>query len=284
MSSSLPLPFRDRQTWHSELLCPEKDLMIHFLIPALVVAVMATSLMIMIEAGRRFGIYRKKSDPDTADAGISTVDGAIYGLLGLVIAFTFSGAATRFDHRRDLVTQEANAIGTAFLRVDLLPPAMQPAIKQDFRDYLDARLAFYRAIPDDPEGLRVAQSKYTALQEKIWSESVAGCKEAGSPATTSLVLSSLNDMIDITTTRAVAAEMHPPWVIFLALLALALTGAFLAGYGTAGAKKRNWAHMFIFAGVMSLAIYMILDLEFPRLGLIRVNAIDHVLQDTRNTM
>jgi len=260
------------------------EIMIHFLIPALIVAAMGASLMLMIEVGRRFGVYRKKTDPDAADAGISTVDGAIYGLLGLVIAFTFSGAATRFDHRRDLVTQEANAIGTAFLRVDLLPPAMQPAIKQDFRDYLDTRLAYYHAIPDDPAGLIAAQSKYTALQGKIWSESVAGCKETGSPATTSLVLASLNEMIDITTTRAVAAEMHPPSAIFFALLTLTLTGAFLAGYGAAGAKKRNWAHMLIFAGVMSLAIYTILDLEFPRVGLIRVNAIDHVLQDTRNTM
>src|SRR5450631_4487679 len=242
--------------------------MIHFLIPAAIVAAMCALLMLMIELGRRFGIYRKKDDPDAADAGISTVDGAIYGLLGLVIAFTFSGAATRFDHRRDLVTQEANAIGTAFLRVDLLPPAMQPAVKQDYRDYLDTRLAYYRAIPDDPQGRRAAETKFKALQGKIWSESVAACKEAGSPAATSLVLASLNDMIDITTTRAVATEMHPPLAIFLALLALALTGAFLAGYGAAGAKRRNWAHMFIFAGVMSLAIYMILDLEFPRLGLI----------------
>lgn len=258
--------------------------MIRFLIPASIVAVMSVFLMLMMEAGRRFGHYRKKRDPDAADAGISTVDGAIYGLLGLVIAFTFSGAATRFDHRRDLVTQEANAIGTAFLRVDLLPPAVQPVIKQDFRDYLDTRLAYYHAIPDDPDGMRAAQSKYTMLQGKIWSESVAGCKEAGSPATTSLVLASLNDMIDITTTRAVAAEMHPPLAIFMALLALALTGAFLAGYGISGAKKRNWAHMLIFAGVMSLAFYMILDLEFPRVGLIRVNAIDHVLQETRNGM
>ncbi len=258
--------------------------MIHLLIPASVVAVMCVFLMLMMEAGRRFGIYRKKSDPDIANAGISSVDGAIYGLLGLVIAFTFSGAATRFDHRRDLVTLEANAIGTAFLRADLLPPTMQPAIKQDFRDYLDARLAYYSAIPDNPEGWKAADAKAKALQGKIWSESVAGCKETASPATTSLVLASLNDMIDITTTRAVAMEMHPPLAIFLSLLALALTGAFLAGYGAAGAKKRNWAHMLIFAGVMSLAIYMILDLEFPRLGLIRVDAVDHVLQETRDTM
>jgi hypothetical protein len=251
-----------------------------------VTAVLLLGLLLlgMIEIGRRLGIRRRKRAPELANDGVSTVDGAIYGLLGLLLAFTFSGAAARFDARRQLVVQETNAIGTAYLRVDLLPAAMQPAVKRDFRDYVDARLGYYRERFVNSAAATADGVKVQELQGKIWSESVAGCHEAGSPAATSLVLSSLNDMIDITTTRAVAAEMHPPLAIYLALGSLVFAGSLLAGDGTAGAKKRSWAHLIIFAGIMALAVYTILDLEYPRVGIIRIDAIDHVLMDLRKTM
>ena len=87
-------------------------------------------------------------DPVGARAGAGVVDGAVFGLLGLLVAFTFSGAATRFDARRQLVVEEANAIGAAYLRLDVLPAAAQPALRARFREYLDSRLAAYRAVPD----------------------------------------------------------------------------------------------------------------------------------------
>ena len=75
-------------------------------------------LLLMMEAGRRLGVRRLAADPEGARAGIGAVEGAVFALLGLLIAFTFSGAASRFDDRRHLVAEEANAIGTAWLRID----------------------------------------------------------------------------------------------------------------------------------------------------------------------
>jgi hypothetical protein len=242
-------------------------------------------LILAMEAGRRIGVHRKSKDPNASDAGLSTIDGAVYGLLALLISFTFAGAASRFDTRRQLVVQETNAIGTAYLRVKLLPENLQPAVEQDFRDYVDARLDYYRKIGEiDRAGANAADAHVHQLQDKIWNESAEACKAQGSPAATSLVLSSLNDMIDITTTRAAAMEMHPPEAIFLSLGILAIAGAVLAGYGTASSKRRSYLHIIMFAGIMGMAIYTILDLEFPRVGLIRVDSIDHVLMDERNTM
>ena len=83
-----------------------------------------------------------------ARAGLGAVDGAVFALLGLMIAFTFSGAASRLEVRRQLIVQEANAIGTAYLRLDLLPPGAQPGLREDFRQYVDARLAVYSKLPD----------------------------------------------------------------------------------------------------------------------------------------
>ena len=91
-------------------------------------------------------------------------------------------------------------------------------------------------------------------------------------------------MIDITTTRAMATENHPPLVVFLLLGGLCLVGALLVGYGTSANAVRGWFHPVVFAAILSLTVYVIADIEFPRLGLIRVDAADHVLIDLLQRM
>ena len=99
-----------------------------------------------------------------------------------------------------------------------------------------------------------------------------------------LLLPALNEMIDITTTRVMATRNHPPLVVFMMLAALAVVGALLVGYGTSVNKQRTWLHTLVFAVILSLTTYVIIDLEFPRLGLIRVDAADQVLSDLRASM
>ena len=105
-------------------------------------------MMLLHELGRRLGVRRRAKDPEGSRLGLGPVESATFGLLGLLIAFTFSGAASRFDVRRNLVTEEANLIEQAWLRVDLLPEAEQPKMRGHFRDYLDSRLAVYDKLPD----------------------------------------------------------------------------------------------------------------------------------------
>ena len=99
----------------------------------LLAAGLFAAMLAFQELGRRLGVSRAAHDPEGARAGAGVVDGAIFALLGLLIAFTFSGAASRFDHRRALIVEEANAIGTAYLRVDLLPAAAQAEMRDSFR-------------------------------------------------------------------------------------------------------------------------------------------------------
>ncbi len=241
-------------------------------------------ILAFLEVGRRIGIHRKQVDPEGAGAGLGAIDGAVFGLMGLLIAFTFSGAATRFDARRQLVGQEANDIGTAYLRIDLLPQAAQPALRDDFRNYTEARLAIFRGARTNLNAAYAELVRSQELQGKIWNQAVAACKELNSPAVTTLVLGSLNDMIDITTTRLVAAQTHPPKVVFYGLGLLVIATSMLAGYGMAGAKKRSWMHMVVYAVIMASSLYVILDLEYPRFGLIRLDSADQVLVDVRNSM
>ena len=242
------------------------------------------AVLLVIEAGRRIGMRAMARDPDGARAGAGVVDAAVFGLLGLLVAFTFSGAATRFETRRQLVVEEANTIGTAYLRLDILPGPAQAGLRARFREYLDSRLAAYRALPD-VAAFQAELARTASLQEEIWRRAVAACGEPGvPPSTPTLVLPALNAMIDIVTTRTTAMNTHPPAVIFGMLLGLSLVGALLVGYGMAGAASRNWVHTIGFALVLAVAVYVILDLDFPRLGLIRVDDFDQALAELRRSM
>jgi hypothetical protein len=241
-------------------------------------------ILLFTEVGRRVGIARLARDPEGLTKGASAAEAAVFGLLGLLIAFTFSGAASRFEDRRHLITTEANAIGTAYLRLDLLSEDTQPEMKDLFRRYVEIRLATYRDFADQT-ATDAALAEGAALQGNIWAKALTACRKPEAPAHAAmLVLPALNEMIDITTTRVMATRNHPPLIVFLLLGALSLVGALLVGYGTSPNKDRSWFHTVVFAAILSLTVWVIVDLEFPRLGLIRVDAADQVLLELRKTM
>jgi hypothetical protein len=239
-------------------------------------------ILLLLELGRRLGRRRLGEREEGAAAGLGAVEGAVFALLGLLIAFTFSGAASRFDSRRQLIVQEANAIGTAWLRLDLLPANIQPELRELFRQYLDSRLAAYQKVPD-LEAVRLELGKATALQRVLWNKAVSACQDSPNPVKT-LLIPALNEMFDIAATRTMAAQMHPPTIIFVMLGVLALMSALLAGYAMAGGKTRSWIHVVGFALIMATTVYVILDLEFPRLGIIRIDSFDRVLVELRQNM
>ena len=236
----------------------------------------------MIEAGRLFG-RRTKSD-DASQTGRTAIGGAVYGLLALLIAFTFSGAATRFDSRRYLIVDEANAIGTAYLRLDLLPAAVQPSLRDLFRRYTDSRIATYRKVPD-MAAIQTELDRGIAIQGEIWRQGVAGCQRPENPpATCNLLIPALNSMFDLNTTRTMANKIHPPAIVFVMLLALALITALLTGFDLSRAEKRDWVHVIGFSIILSVTVYVIMDIEYPRLGFFRIDAIDEVMLQLRASM
>jgi len=252
-------------------------------IALLLTTALFAGMLITFEVGRRIGVARIKRDPEGLTKGAGAAEGAVFALLGLLLAFTFSGAASRFEARRFYIDTEANAIGTAYLRLDLLPPDSQPPLRELFRRYADNRAAVYQG--SDLEATKAKLAEGAMMQAEIWKQAVAACQLPGVPTTASmLLLPALNEMIDITATRITATGNHPPPVIYLLLVALSLIGALLVGYGTSSNKDRSLLHQGTFALVTSLAIYVIVDLEYPRLGLIRIDAADQALVDVRASM
>ena len=257
----------------------------HFvLFVSLASAGLFVGMLVAQQVGRWIGVRHAAKDPEHSHTGISAVDGALFGLLGLLVAFTFSGAATRFDTRRNLIVDEANAIGTAYRRLDLLPAEARPHLQQLFRQYLDSRLEVYAKLPD-LEAARSALARSAGLQDEIWAHAVAAVRMEGAlPAAPFLVMPALNQMIDITTTRTMATQVHPPTLIYAMLFAMALASGLLAGFDMARHKWPSWLHMLGFAAVMAAAVFVILDLEYPRLGLVRTDNFDQLLVDLRASM
>jgi hypothetical protein len=230
------------------------------------------AMLLLLEAGRRFHILHKSS----AESG--AVESAIFALFGLLLAFTFSGAVARYDTHRQLIVEEANDIGTAYLRLDLLPPAAQLELRQLFRDYVTSRLHLYDVVSEE------IPSASRQLQHDIWEKSVIAANSPGAKADgAKLLLPALNTMIDITATRQNAFYMHPPAVVFLLLFAFSGGSAFLAGYSMT-AQNRGWFYMIALAIAVTATIYATLEIEYPRLGLIHLSSSDQPFINLRNSM
>jgi hypothetical protein len=237
-------------------------------------------MLLLLESGRRIGKKSMASDPEGSHQGLGPFEAAVFGLMGLIIALTFSGATQRFDYRRMLIIDETNAIGTAYLRVDLLPADAQPAIRTYFRDYLETRIELYENISDRNKVADLEQ-KTAALQMKIWQASVAAGQRSDNISVSILLLPALNSMIDICGTRTAIRQVHQPNIIFLVMITLALVCSLIAGYGMAVQKSRSWIHLVGFTLVLLITIIVIIDMEYPRAGFIRIDALDVLLTDLR---
>jgi hypothetical protein len=240
-------------------------------------------MMLLLETGRRIGKHAMVVDPERAHQGLGPVEAAVFGLMGLIIALTFSGAALRFDQRRMLIIDEANAIGTAYLRVDLLPDDAQPSIRRYFREYIETRIELYRNLSDKNKAAELEQ-RTAALQMKIWKSSVIASRQSGDISASILLMPALNSMIDIYSTRTAIRQIHQPSIVFIVMIILALVCSLITGFGMSIRKSRSWIHLIGFVVVMLITIIVIIDLEFPRAGFIRIDGLDSLLSDLKKMM
>jgi hypothetical protein len=252
--------------------------------PHLFAALLFAGMLVMLELGRRVGIKRRPKESDSERGSLSTIESALFALFGLVVAFTFSGAASRFNEKRALIAEEANAIETAYLRLHLVSGKAQPELRDLFRHYLDSRLETYRLLPDiDAANVEMAKSK--EIQKEIWTKAVSATAIPDSHADAGkLLIPALNNMIDINTVRTMALQNHPPGVIYALLFILAVICSLLAGYRMAIVQHRSWLHILSFVVITVVVIFVIIDVEYPRAGFIRLHGFDQALADVRAEM
>lgn len=240
-------------------------------------------MVVCCEIGRQLGIVQLRRGGTESRAGVGVVDGAVYGMLSFLVGFSFSGAAGRLDQRRTLVAAEVNAIGTAWNRIDLLAADQQADLRPRVKRYVDVLLESYAdTIISDRDLL--APVALTRAEIDVWSNAVAAClTPRGEPARV-LLLPSLNDMFGNVEQERLARRIHPPTAVFTILSLIALLAALFAGYALAAAPRRSWIYMLGFATVISLSMWTTLELEYPRLGVIRVDSMDRALVELRALM
>ena len=227
---------------------------------------------------------RRKHHRDDADTeGLGVVDGGVFGLMGLLLAFAFSGAATRFDERRMLVVKEANTIGTAWLRIDLLPEADQVQVREKFREYVDSRMETYLKMSNE-ETVRSELARSYVIQAEIWKLAVASAKDSTNAAPEMLLLPALNEMFDVVNERSGHLMMHPPAAVYVLLVVVLILCGVLAGYRMGTSDRWSKLHRLSFVVILAITYYVIVDLEYPRLGVMRVDNYDRLIVQTRNSM
>lgn len=236
----------------------DHDLMVIFLVS--VIAIVLTG-----EVGRWLG--GRASTPATAS--VSTLEGAILGLLALMIGFTFSMALSRFEARRDAVLIEANAIGTTALRARLLPAPHNRETLRLLRDYVKLRLDITRDIPT-PEELDAMVRRSGKIQEALWQQVKAVTARDNGMVPTGLFIQSLNEMIDNQEKRLLAARNRLPAVILYALYAVAIVAIGFAGYANGLQARYSRLPVHLVGVLVAAMIILIQDLERPGAGFIRV--------------
>ncbi len=244
----------------------------------------------LMEYGRRMGLRRLAEEGNAAMAGLSAVEGAVFALMGLLLAFSLSGALQRFDERRTLIMHEANAVSTAYHRLGMLDEQSKIELRSKLKSYLSERLHLYKlpigfSIVEDASIYDADQQKKIAeIRTQVWDGAVAACGRMPTTAPCTLILPALNEAYQAALDRAGANERHPPRIIYIMLFALGLGGSLLGGFGMGAAKRRSSVHMITFAAAMSIALYIITDIEFPRQGLITVSYFDRFLEQVLSSM
>jgi hypothetical protein len=239
-------------------------------------------MLLCVELGRRVGI-RQKPIGDAESKATTAFGSGAQAMLALLIGFTFNGAAARFDARRQLVIQVVNSTGTAWQRIDALPAEAQDSVRAGFRRYVDAVLMPQTDVmsKDSLVGLTPAIIK---AQDSVWARSMKESLLPSGEKARMLLLPSLNEMFGAVEQERLVRQIHPPAIIFIMLGVTALIGSFFVGYGSAGSPKRSWVHAIGFAATIAMITFVMFELEYPRLGLIRVDAMDRELALLRSTM
>jgi len=235
-------------------------------------------VLLSIEAGYWLGKYRRRRSEEEREGPVGAIVAATLGLLGFILAFTFGLAASRFDARRQIVVEEANAVGTTYLRAGLLPDGRGVKIRKLLREYVDARLEAVESGNIDK-----LLHRSDELHRALWKVAEAEGQEHPDSIVVGLFIQSLNETIDIHAKRIlVAVRSRIPGVLWAALYLVTILT--MAGVGYHGGLTKSRRSLAIVVLVMTFSAIMLLvaDLDRPHEGLLTVS--QQAMIELRNMM
>lgn len=233
-------------------------------------ALLFIGIIIFYFIGLKISLYQKKKNPAYESVGFGAFEGALLGLLSLLLAFTFNKASSYYDTRRELLIHETNCIGTALLRSDLYSDSVRQLFRNDFKQYITERIHYYEAGAYKKE-IQAALQKANIISKRIWNRAAIISQESGVVTKSQQMIPAVNDMIDAVSSREEARNAHVPESILWLLFILCITGSFIVGYASKS-KKADWIILFSYSLMTVMTVYLILDLDQPRHGIINTSS------------
>ncbi len=233
------------------------------------IGVVAGILLGASEIGLRSGFRLHASHDEARRSQVGGVQGAVLGLLGLLLGFTFAMSVGRHDNRRVLVLQEANAIGTTWLRAGLLPGDHPQQVRDLLRRYVDVRLE-YRAVADNPEKLAQGMKASSEIQKSLWTHAEAAAKEAPGPVVVSFI-NTLNDTIDMDAERLAAHRNHIPPTVWVLVVIVAAFGCYTSAYGSGAQGARSLFTSVLLPVLIVVVMGLVYDIDHALQGVIGVS-------------
>jgi len=228
-------------------------------------------MVVFVEIGWRLGMRVRNAKSEPAKDHIYGVQASMLGILGLLLGFTFSLSLQRYESRSEVVQEEANAIGTTYLRADLLPEAQREPSRRLLREYVNLRAEAseprYAEHAAQERLARAAQQKHSEL----WALASAGVAADAAPARSGLYVQSLNELIDVFDKRRAELARHVPEVVLIVLFGTFLLAGSVVGFACGVGGHRPPIVTYMMVALIVVVVFLILDLDRPRRGLILVS-------------
>ncbi|HWS61061.1 MAG TPA: hypothetical protein VN182_09040 [Flavobacterium sp.] len=229
-------------------------------------------MLISIWIGYKIGLKKMKIDNKNAE-----ISSSLLGLLALILGFTFAMAGSRYENRKDNLIDEANCIGTALLRSDIYPDSLKNEFKKDFQTYIKSRRDYY-LLDNDDEKLTNSLEQSAKASEKLWARATFYAKDKDYFIHSNMMLPALNSMFDSATKSNMVLNSKVPETIVYLLFAFSIIISFFIGYNSGLEKKINTKFIIGFCFLICVVIFITLDLDRPRRGLIKLETEIQLMQ------
>lgn len=240
--------------------------------------VYSISLLVALIGGLKLGhVFGKRwrVSGQESEKG-NTMDGVVFALLGLLLAFSFSGAMSSYGSHRDLLIKEARAITDFYQKLDLLPENTKAFLQIEVREYADLRLEATQADMDS-SAEQEALTRSKCVQKQIWAELTEYVKKSGNTTANNQLLTAFSVMTGAVDDQFADVNNHVPVVVYGLIFILAIMASLMAGYGMANLKKLPVIRVVIFSLAVCATVYTIIDLEFQRTGLFNASPTNTML-------
>jgi len=226
--------------------------------------------VVALEVGYRLGERQqaRSDEPDKTHA--NALHGAVLGLLALLLGFTFAMSVSRYENRKTLMVDQANAIGTAWLRGKLLPQPYADRTQVLFREYVESRLQ-YNAAGRDDRAIAAAEARATTIENELWEISRILFAEDPRTHPTNLYTQALNEVFDIREKRRFALDDRVPMAVTIMLFLVSIAAMGMVAYSCGLSGRRRALANLNFACLIAVVLIIILDIDAPRAGFVQVS-------------